>query len=456
MRSIHRHLGIVLCSSVGVLLLLTGVAVFLSMWQLLYSRFDETLTAKARAIITASEIDDGEFEIDLTVQDFAGFGSGGKDYFEIRRLSGERFLRSPSLDAFPDGLWSPKSHPPPGNDGLLRGGVFSDGRSARFYIQRFYPKDDSQKEHQDLYLIVASPDGGMRAQLAGLAMILGIAGAAALLLLIPAIRIGLARGLKPLDRLAADVVEIAPDNLRMRLEPGRYPEELAPVAARLNEWIGRLEATLERERRFSAHAAHELRTPLAELRAMADLGATWPDEATPDLCREMIGVIAELETLLEKLTLLARTEAGRYACQPEEIDLARSISQAIARHERRAGERRIKLVTEITPGPFRADPVLWNAILQNLVGNAVSHSLEGSDVIITASPAGLSVANPAPGLAAEDIDLMFEPFWRSDRARTDHEHAGLGLSIVKACAGLMGAHGFSRLEDGMLHVGVRW
>jgi signal transduction histidine kinase len=457
MRSIRRHLGVVLCTSVGVVLLLTGVAVFISMRQLLYFQFDETLTAKSRALITASEIDDDEFEIDLTVQDFAGFGSGGEDYFEIRRLSGELFLSSPSLDLYPDGLWAAQAHPPPGDDEpAINSGNFSDRRGARFYRQRFYPKDDDELEHQDLYLIVASPDGSMRAQLAGLGIILAIAGAAALLLIIPAIRISLGRGLKPLNRLAADVVAIDPGSLRTRLEPGDYPEELTPVAARLNEWIGQLEATFARERRFSANAAHELRTPLAELRAMADLRAAWPEEATPEHCREMVDAIAELEALLEKLTLLSRAEAGRHVSQAEEIDLAASIAQAFARHESRAEARRLDMVADVTPGPFAADPVLWNAILHNLLGNAVAHAPEGAKVTVTASPTGVSVSNLAPDLAVGDVSLMFEPFWRGDHARTNHEHAGLGLSIVKACADLMGGHGFSRMEQGMLHVGVEW
>ncbi len=457
MTSIRRHLGILLCLAMGGLFLLTGGAVFVAMRYLLYSQFDETLTAKARAIITASEIDDDEFEIDLTVQDFAGFGSGGKDYFEIRRLNGARFLSSPSLDAHPAGLWNSADWPPPPDDeGFIGGGGFTDGRSARFYLQRFYPKDDDEMAHQDLYLVVASPDGAMRTQLAGLSVVLAIAGAAALFLTIPAIRLGLTRGLKPLDRLAAEVVSIDPGNPGRRLDPERYPEELSPVAARLNEWIGRLEASFDRERRFSASAAHELRTPLAELRMMADLGATWPEEATPERCREMLEAIAELEVLLEKLTLLARTQGGGHAVEPAGIDLGKSVDQAVARLETKTAERRISIRRRIAPGGFRADPVLWGTVLNNLLGNAVAHAPEGSEVLVSASPGELVVSNPAPGLGPGDLESMFEPFWRSDRARSDHRHAGLGLSIVTACADLMGGRCFNRLEDGVIRIGVSW
>jgi signal transduction histidine kinase len=457
MRSIHRHLGVVLCTVVGGLFLLTGVAVFVAMRHLLLSQFDETLTAKARAIITASEIDDGEFEIDLTVQDFAGFGSGGNDYFEIRRLSGVSFLRSPSLDVHPAGLWSAQNHPSPSDDrGMIRGGWFTDGRSARFYTQRFYPKDDGEMKHQDLYVVVASPDAAMRAQLAGLAIVLAVAGVSALLLMVPAIRAGLSRGLKPLDRLAADVVEIRPGNLHSRLTIDSYPEELAPVVSRLNEWIGTLDASFERERRFSAHAAHELRTPLAELRMIADLSANWPEEATPERSAEMLEVIEELEVLLEKLSLLARAESGRHVVEAEELDPTRSIQNAIARYQANAERRSIHISHEIAEGIICTDPVLWNAIIQNLISNAVAHAPEGAPVCVRMFPGLFEVSNPAPGLAADDLSRMFEPFWRVDHARTTREHSGLGLAIVKACACLLGAECFSRLDDDGLTVGVRW
>src|SRR5690606_14636778 len=147
------------------------------------SQFDEILTAKARALATASEIDDGEFEIDLTVQDFAGFGPhDGDDYFEVRRLGGELLLRSPSLK---DDHSLHHLRPPPFPEVRIKDGRLSDGRPARFYIQRILPKGDKKHRYQDLYLVVASPTLALRLQLALLAVVLGVTGAAALLLMLP-------------------------------------------------------------------------------------------------------------------------------------------------------------------------------------------------------------------------------------------------------------------------------
>lgn len=439
MISIRWRLTFLLCLAVGALFVATGFGVWVAMRELLQSQFDETLTAKARALITASEIDDGDFEIDLTVQDFAGFGKDGNDYFEIRRMDGRLFLTSPSRvdDQRDTGDFSAIKKP--GDDEpRIKKGKFDDGRPARFYVQRFYPKDDKKQRFQDLYLIVASPTGSMNLQLALLATVLGIAGGAALLLMVPVIRLGLGRGLKPLDKLAADTGAIRPENLHQRLDATKLPAELVPVADRLNEWLGRLEASFDRERRFSSHAAHELRTPLAELKSMAELGAMWPEEATPERCSEMVTVANELEALLEKLSLLARADAGRQPVQREAIDLTATIATALSRAEGKARSRNLTLTPRVSAGLFTSDPVLWGTILQNLIGNAVAHAPAGSEILVEASPQRLAVSNPAPDLTEADLAHLFERFWRKDEARSGYGHSGLGLSIVKACVSLLG------------------
>jgi signal transduction histidine kinase len=296
----------------------------------------------------------------------------------------------------------------------------------------------------------------MRAQLTGLAMVLGIAGISALLLMIPAIRLGLVRGLKPLDRLSSELVAIRPENLRQRLDPAAYPEELSMVAERLNDWIARIETSFERERRFGANAAHELRTPLAEIRMMAELGANWPEEATSERCREILSVTGEMETLLERLSLMSRTESGRHELVSQPLDPGKAFEQVLARLADKAKARGIHIEMEAVADDVMTDPVLWTAILQNLVGNAVAHAPASSAVTVEANSRVISVSNPAPGLSDVDLERLFEPFWRGDPARTGDGHSGLGLSIVKTCAELLGGSCFRELRDDVLTVGVRW
>jgi len=458
MISIRWHLTILLCAAIGALFVATGLGVFLAMRGLLLSRFDETLTAKARALITASEIDDGEFEIDLTVQDFAGFGHGGDDYFEIRRLSGELFLRSPSLTDGRAGIADLGSAGVrPDNQARIVAVQPAEGRPARFYVQRFYPKDDSERRFQDLYLIVASPTRSVQVQTALLATVLAVAGCVALLLLVPVVRFALSRGLQPLVRLADDLGRLKPENLNQRLPSNTLPAELTPVAERLNEWVGRLESSFERERRFSSHAAHELRTPLAEIKGMAELGAMWPEEATQERCAEIVTVAEGLEDLLSKLFLLARADAGRLQIHNEAIDLPISIENALGRIDARIRQRGLCIDKRVEARPFTSDGVMWEAILQNLLSNAVAHAPPGSTIRVEASPERLLVQNPAPDLKTEDLDYIFERFWRKDHARSGHEHSGLGMSVVLACASLL--HGNCRASltpEGNYRVTVVW
>lgn len=458
MISIRWRLTVLLCLAVAALLVATGFSVFVAMRQLLSSQFDETLTAKARALITASEIDDGEFEIDLTVQDFAGFGQGGHDYFEIRRMGGALFLQSPSLANHLTG--SPgigHNAASAGDEPTLVSGKLGDGSSARFYLQRFYPKDDALSEHKDLFLIVASPTQSMQVQLTLLASVLTIAGTVALLLMVPLIRLGLNKGLRPLDCLTDDIGRIQPENLHQRIETTKLPHELKVVADRLNEWIGRLEASFDRERRFSSHAAHELRTPIAEMRAIAEIGTMWRDEATPERCAEMLAITGELEQLLDKLSLLARADAGRQPVAREPVNLKSSIEATVLRFESIAKKRGVQWIIQIEGEWIETDPVLWATIHQNLIGNAFAHAPEGSLITIEASPGRIAVCNPAPDLSETDVERMFERFWRKDNSARDQGHSGLGLSIVKACANLLGGTCSAECApSGQLRVSVHW
>ena len=101
------------------------------------------------------------------------------------------------------------------------------------------------------------------------------------------------------------------------------------------------------------------------------------------------------------------------------------------------------------------DPVLWGAILQNLLGNAVSHAPSGSRVKVAFADGVLTAVNPAPDLAREDLEKLFERFWRKDEAHSAYGHSGLGMSIVKACAILLGGECRASLEAGELKVEVK-
>jgi len=456
MRSIRRHLTIVLGLSISALLVAGGLAIFFVTRGILRDQFDDTLVAKSTALITATEIDDGEFEIDLTVQDFAGFGEGGQDYFEIRRGDGSVLAASPSM-ALPGKGLLPVPEDGPESSASIHSGVLSDGRPARFYFQSFVPKDDDERRFQDLHLIAASPERDLKRSLWVLGCVIAGVETLVLLLIFPLLGRVLRHGLGPLEDFGRQVKGIPASRLDQRLDLGGKPEELVPLGETLNAWLGRLEASFERERRFNSNAAHELRTPLAELKMMAELGATWPDQATPERCGEMIQVIDEVEALISKLSLLARADGGNQPVERVPVDLPASIRTAIDRFSPAAAARGLTILSDVEGGEFTSDGVLWPAVLNNLLGNAVSHAPQGTTIHVSASPERLEVANAAPDLTKEDLSRLEERFWRKNPSHGEEAHSGLGLSIVKACVSLLG--GSSRLslgEGGIFRAEVRW
>ncbi len=456
MISIRRRLTFLLCLAMGGLFLVAGAAAFFTMKEILYLRFDETLTAKASALITASEVDDGGLEIDFTVQDFAGFGKGGEDFFEIRRENGDLLLRSPSLrgegkaiDRFDNFI------PPTGDVPVFTNHDLADGRPARFYVRKINPKDDEKSRYKDIYLIAGSPVVAVQRELNILGTVLAGIGGLTILLMIPIVRLGMEKGLRPLDSLSEKISAIGSDDLTERLAIESLPAELKPLASRLNGWLGKLEESFARERRFSSHAAHELRTPLAEIRSIAELGKLWPEEATTERCAEIVTVTGEMEALLEKLALLARADSGRQPVNLEECHLRSMVSTITSRFDPLANKRGLKIQMSVRNEITETDPVIWTTIFQNLYGNAISHSPVGSEIEVEISSQCISVSNPAPDLTSEDLEHLFEQFWRKDESRSGYGHSGLGLSVFRASAELLGGkHSAGFTESGALLIEV--
>jgi signal transduction histidine kinase len=452
-KSIRTTLTLTLWAATGLLLLFAAAFIFLATRQILFSQFDETLTAKTQALIAAAEVDGKELEFDFTVEDFAGFGpNAGGDYFEVRRSDGSLVIASPSL-----GTSSLPTFPiPTAEDPEILSANLSDGRPARFLIRPFLPYDDKKARFTDLHIIVASQSMEINRSLTALGIVLLITFLGATALTIPVVRIALTRGLRPLDQLGREVQQIRTDLLEKRITETGLPAELSTVASRINALLARIESSFERERRFSSHAAHELRTPLAELKTIAEMGAQWPDQANPERCSEMLTVISELEALLEKLSLLSRADAGRLPLQPTTIHPATLLTTITDRFQPAAATRNLTLTTHPHPTPLHTDPVILTTLLNNLVGNATTYAPPGSTISIHLSPAELLVENPAPNLSPADVPHLFERFWRKDPGRSGYGHSGLGLSIVQSCATVIGATCTAALVGETLQIRIRF
>ncbi|HEU4678911.1 MAG TPA: ATP-binding protein [Terrimicrobiaceae bacterium] len=451
MISIRRRMTLLVCGGIALLLLVGGLAGYFTIRAVLTAQFDATLAAKAQALIVATELDDEDLEIDLNVREFAGFGSrAGGDFFEVLGPDGRTLEKSPSLGDDRLMEWRDGTTP---NYGWL---TLPDGRPGRAIWKSFPFKAGEQAKLGILRVIVASYSGGLQQSLRSIVLVLAGIGLGGLILTVFVVHGCLKLGLQPLDELGRQVRDIHASRLHQRLPTASLPRELRPITEKLNEMLERLEAGFERERRFSAYAAHELRTPLTELKAMTELATNWPDEFNRRHGEEMLQAIAENEALLDKLSLLSRTETDGADLQLAPLDLNRAVQSSVERVRGAAAERSLTIHTEVQGDIMMTDPVLWAAIINNLLGNAVRHAPAAARVLVQVSPHQLVVSNEAPNLGPNDIPHLFERFWQKSESRSEKGHSGLGLAIVAACAERLGGRCLTTLAQGRLQIEIAW
>jgi len=255
------------------------------------------------------------------------------------------------------------------------------------------------------------------------------------------------RGLRPLVVLTDEVSKREPDNLAP-IEAGRTPREVAPVIHQINRLFNRIDRSLELERRFTADAAHELRTPVAAIKAQAQVAKMAGGEDTRNHAIDLVLAGADRAArLVEQLLTLARLDsAGRNLLQP--TDLRKLAVMVIADLVPSASNKRVSLeLTEDEGSVVPAIPGLLEVLLRNLIDNAIRHSPEGSTVVVRAAPDGegalFSVTDNGPGIPATERESVFHRFYRLPEA--GEGGSGLGLSIVAQIAEIHGAR--VRLAD---------
>ncbi len=248
--------------------------------------------------------------------------------------------------------------------------------------------------------------------------------------------VAVTRSLRPLVRLAGEVEQREPDSLAP-LDAGTAPREVVPLIERLNRLFVRIDASLQKERRFTADAAHELRTPVAAIKAQAQVArASSNDEERIRALDNAILGCDRAAHLIEQLLTLARIDTlGEEAA--ESCPLRAIAAETIAAIAPAALNQDVRI--ELTEGDevaVRGNPVLLRILLRNLIDNAVRHTPPGSTVTINVGNeqgrGSLSVSDNGPGIPEQELARLTERFYRP--LGTQASGSGLGLSIVKRIA----------------------
>jgi len=301
------------------------------------------------------------------------------------------------------------------------------------------------------YVVLAIPLGEVFSTLSQLALLEGFISllvvAATVIVALFIIRVGL----RPLERMGAVAADIAAGDLTRRVEPATTRTEIGRLGLALNGMLSQIEAAFAqrtasegRLRRFVADASHELRTPLTSIRGYAEMlrrGAAESPADSEQARRRIEQETIRMTGLVDDMLILARLDAGRPLKQ-DPVDLQAIATDAVADARAVAPHREIKLAS---PGPviITGDDTRLRQVVGNLLRNAIVHTPPQTpiDIAVTTEDgfARMSVADHGTGLRAEEMDRIFEPFYRADPSRSrDSGGAGLGLSIVSA---VVTAHG---------------
>lgn len=257
------------------------------------------------------------------------------------------------------------------------------------------------------------------------------------------------RGIRPVEAIAATARRISSTNLRERIGAEGYPLELAALAGTFNEMLDRLQESFERISRFSADIAHDLRTPVNNIRGEAEVAlarARTVDEYR-DVLESSLEEAVRLSDLIGNLLFLARTESPLGHLRLERVDVGKLLEGLCEYYEASAAEAKISLRTKLGPEPVVAelDRVLMQRAIDNLISNAVAHTSPRGSIELAACTEGdsvrIDITDTGIGIPEEALPRVFDRFFRVDPSRSQASGGtGLGLAIVQ---GILTLHGGS-------------
>ena len=444
-RTIQRNITLRALGSVAAILVAAGVVANLVITNWLSAEFDKAMLTKAQVLVTLFEEDTFGMEFEFADEVMPEFGRiDDPEYFQFRTPEGENFERSTQLMGRDLPFFSEI-----GADVKYANTILPDGRPGRLLQMVFVPQLELElrtaERRVSQYVMViglarerVSLDH--RIFLVDLSLI--VLGLLILISVYFALAQVISRGLAPLEAIKQEVENLDSSDMSQRLLIGVPLLDLEKVVVALNDLLARIESGFEREKRFSVGAAHELKTPIAELMNMSEVFQRWPnaDEA-PQFAADVLASAKRMQFIVESLLRLARGRLQAYnpETEGEDITLLSSVQKAIGLISKDAQARELSFdITGDSATAIFSSALDLDLMLSNVLGNAVAHADRGTTLAIVLAENSLSITNAARTLTEDDLPMLFESLWRKDEARTSEFHVGLGLSIVQAYAEPLG------------------
>jgi two-component system sensor histidine kinase QseC len=425
-----------------IVFLLAGFAIYFATRASLLIESDKGLTSKAAALASIAEIDGGHLKVEYDTQQLPEYTrTNDPEYFQIWVNDSDQTLRSGTLRGR-------DLHHHEGVDRVACTTHLPDGRPGRAISMTFplhvEDEDPSSTRPATLATITVAADiDELNDRMSRLAMLLVIVGGIATGVSLLATRVIVARSLAPASVIAEKISRVGLADLKERIAVESSPQELVPIVERLNEMLRRLDAAFTREKAFTGNVAHELRTPLAGVKAALEVSMHQPRDSAEyrRVLGECLSAVNLMHRMVESLLSLTRIGAGQVAQRVEGIalePLLRECWEAIEPVDA------VNVQWDVAPNAVvSADRQLLRSVLLNLLDNAASYVIPGGTIHIATTPRDafveLTISNSSEPVSPDDLAKIFEPFWRADTSRTaTGRHCGLGLTLTRGYVELMG------------------
>ena len=308
---------------------------------------------------------------------------------------------------------------------------------SREVRQRQIPLFNAGK--QEGYLLLAKSFADARELLDNLRNVLLLIYPSILISLYLTMRYLAGKSIEPLEKISQKTNQITQENLNERIPETGANDEIGQLSRSINNLLGRLEQALQREKQFTSDTSHELRTPLAVLRGTLEVLIRKPRTAEEyeQKVKTALGSIDRMSTMIDQLLALARVENGKNLVK-EELELIAFLEELADQFSLEKQQKVVFQSLLSLPIYVRTNEKSLEMILGNLLENAVKYSQAGDEVFLRVGrekEAFIEVVDSGCGIATEQLDQIFDPFFRAQEA-LDHgiPGTGLGLAIVKKLA----------------------
>lgn len=449
-RSLRLQIILGMAASIVMMFIFSTLALHFVLHHHIYDQFFSELDDRARTLGKYTEYEHGELSFEWAHYDARStmlptLEDGAGCLFKVWRRPGEVLAEKnifDTLDLQPD--YGPDARP--GDPPQFKHVILPDGSEAYQVSFRFLAihEDDEPVAGPmpEMGITVVRRTITVEQTMTQMDTTLLYVTTATMLLSIAGMWLLIHLGLKPLEPVLVQLKAIGEGDLSQRVKPGKLPAELVSMIQTVNDLLAALEIKVDRERRFVANAAHELRNPITAVRANLEVGLLNNDnpQVREEVGRSCLEAATHLQIVCERLLSLAGLQQDNISLELQDVDVRELVDSITDDLQEAALARNISFVWgRCDSSPVQTDPVLLNVILSNLLRNATAYASVSEPVMIRCvadeSQMKISVSNLVSDDLPLDLEKVMEPFWRGEESRTlGHGHLGLGLTIANSAA----------------------